>query len=40
MESKERTVEGLLRLEYGDDGLSQAIFDVGESGVADDLRRC
>ena len=38
MESKRRTVEGLLRLEYGDDGLSKTVFDVGESGVADDLK--
>ena len=30
-------MEGFLRLQYGDDGLSQAVFNVGESGVADDL---
>ena len=38
MESKRRTVEGLLRLEYGDDGLSKTVFDLGESGVADNLK--
>jgi hypothetical protein len=32
-------VEGFFRLDNLDDSLSQALLDVGESGVADNLRK-